>query len=228
MTILTTLSLLCVCNGFSLPSRLAASSKLQASIMQIDLEELRQALPDPFRYSKDLEHFFMLPKAQALTRNGRKSAEALLLYIRHCTEPDLVRVAVLLLSRLDPDHFYPELLTLIATANREAVEAMEPGLWRVSVDPEALASDLIAMVTPERPYPLLLLQHSAVRTVKSRLIDLVRRDIHPMSTYAMYCLRYVLDSGDRPFIVSLEKGSHILEICDLAREYLGEIAAGRL
>ncbi len=170
----------------------------------------------------------MLPKAQVLTRDGRKSAEALLLYIRHSTEPSLVRVAVLLLSRLDPDHFYTELLTLIATANREAVEAMEPGLWRVAVDPEALPSDLIAMATPERSYPLLLLQRPAARAVKPRLIDLVRRDVQPMSIYAMYCLRYALDGGDRTLLENLEKESHISEIRDLAREYLGEIAAGGL
>lgn len=193
--------------------------------MQADLEELRQVLPDPFRYSEDLEHFFMLQKARALTCDGRKSAEALLLYIRHCTEPALVRVAVLLLSRLDPAHFYTGLLSQIATANCETVQAMEPGLWRVSVDPEIVASDLIAVVTPERPCPLLLLQRSAVRAVKSQLVDLLRRDIHPVSTYAMYCLRYALATADHEFIVSLEKDSHIPEIRNLARKYLGELAA---
>lgn len=196
--------------------------------MKTDLEELRQALPEPFRYADDLEHFFMRPTAQALTRDGRKSAEALLQYIGCCTEPALVRVAVLLLSRLDPHHFYTGLLNLISTANREIVEAMEPGLWRVSVDPRVLASDLIAMVTPERPAPLLLLQRSAALAVKSRLIDLLRRDIHPMSTYAMYCLRYVLDRGDQAFVMSLVNDSHIPEVRNLAREYLGTLAATSL
>jgi len=195
--------------------------------MRTDLEELRQGLPDPFRYSEDLGRFFALPKAQALTRDGRKSAQALLQFIRGCAEPALVRVAVLLLSRLDSDHFYAELLILIGTASREIVEAMEPGLWRTAVDPATLARDLIALVTPERPSPLLLLQRPAVRAVKPRLIDLLRRDIHPMSTYAMYCLRYALDPGDRAFMASLEKGSAIAEIGKLAREYLRELEASR-
>src|SRR5262245_14758790 len=136
---LTVVSLICSCDGFSPPSKPGAPTELEASSMKTDLEELRQALPDPFRYSDDLGRFFRLPKAQALTRDARKSAEALLLFMRRHPEPPLVSVAVLLLSRLDPDHFYAELLTLIATADRETVVAMEPGFWRVSVDPEVLA-----------------------------------------------------------------------------------------
>ena len=193
--------------------------------METDLEKLRRALPDPFRYSEDLGDFFMLPKAQALTRDNRESAKALLLYIKHCKEPGLVRVAVLLLSRLAPVHFYAELLTQIATTNRETIEAMEPGFWRISVDPDVLASDLIAIVSPGQPYPLLLLQRSAVRAVKSKLIELIRRNVHPMSLYAMYCLRYVLDTSDQALLVNLEKESHIPDIRGLAREYLGEIPA---
>ena len=45
-----------------------------------------------------------------------------------------------------------------------------------------------------------------------------------MSTYTMYCLRYVLDSCDHAVIMRLEQGSRILEIRDLAKEYLTQLA----
>lgn len=222
------LSLLVFRGGSNLAIGLLVGPTIEINLMRADLEKLRQELPDPFRYTEDLKHFFMLPKVQELTRNGRRSAEALMLFISHCTEPALVHVAVLVLSQLDPDHFYAELLSLVKTANRETVEAMEQGLWRVSVDPEVLANDLIAMVTSEQPLPLLLLQRPVVRTVKSQLISLIKEDIHPVSTYAMYCLRYTLDKGDHALLVNLEKDSHIPQVRDVAREYLSEIANGRL
>ncbi len=214
------LGLLVACNGYNPAVMPAASSKLEMGNMQTDLEELHQALPDPFRYSEELEQFFMLPKAQAMVRDGRKSANALVQYIRRSGEPALVRVAALLLSQLDPDYFYADLLELIATANRETVEALEPGLWRVSVEKESLARDLIALVTPQRPYALLLLQRPAVRVVKASLIDLIRKDIHPLSTFAMYCFPYALDDSDRTFIADRERNSRVPEIRGIAREYL--------
>lgn len=191
--------------------------------LHADLEELRQDLPEPFRYSEELERFFQLDKAQSLTNDGRESAQPLLEFIRKEPEADLIRVAVLLLSQLDPSLFYEDLVSMAARADRSTVMALEAGLWRIQVDPSVVAADLVASVDAERPNALLLLQRPVAQEIKPQLIGFVRQDIHPLSLYAMYCLEYTIDNGDRGWLVQLTENSDIEEIRSLASSYLNQI-----
>ena len=194
--------------------------------MRTEIEALRQALPDPFRYSQELERFFELEQAQALTRHGPQSAEELLRFIESEAEPARVRVATLLLSRLDPAFFHRRFLTWLALADREMVEAVEPGIWRFRVEANVLAKDIVALASAGRPHALLLLQRPAVRAAKLELISFARQDLEPLSVYALYALEHALDASDRELLEDLRDHSRVARVRELAGELVSKLPAG--
>lgn len=189
------------------------------SNLRNDLDSLRQALPDPFRLSQELDAFLRQERAQALTRNGQASAEALLGFAKQTLESDLLRVAVLLLSQLDPTFYYQELLGLLKQAPRNGVEAMELGFWRIRLPPAQLAQDLVGIASPESPAPLLLLQRPEARLVKPQLLALAERDTEPLSVYALYALSDTLEEPDHELLARLARSNHPTTAA-LAREHI--------
>ena len=136
--------------------------------IEMDLEILRQRLPEPFFLPDKLDEFFDDPTAQQLIDGGDASIKDILAFLRECTEPSLARVAVLLLSCFEPSEFYQDLLAIFEKADRAMSEAFEVGLWLIKLPEAQIAEDVVNIVSSSgNPNLLLLLQRSVAITVKS-------------------------------------------------------------
>jgi HEAT repeat protein len=187
-----------------------------------ELEELRQQLPDPFHYDDGLPAFFQGEKARALVAGGAASAQRLLQYLDSSKDPSLARVAVLMLSRMDPTLYYPELLAILGRKEAPMVEAFDLGFWRIPLPEQKLARDVVDVVAKSgQASPLLLLQRpvaaAAVHPELERLIDERRQ---PFARYAMFALGYALVPEDIPFLIRQAQRTDDAEIASLAGIYL--------
>lgn len=189
--------------------------------IETDLEMLRQELPDPFFLPDKLDEFFANPVAQQLIAKGTASIKDILSFLVVCTEPSLARVAVLLLSTYEPSEFYQDLLAILKNADEATSEAFEDGMWRIKLPDEQIAKDLVNIVSSSgNPNPLLLLQRSAVITVKSELAGFIKTRQLPLSLYSLYCYGYALEKGDNTFLTIVSGWVEIPEISSLAGLYL--------
>ena len=157
-----------------------------------DLEILRQALPDPFNLSTELDTFFTHPVAKQFVVEGNESVKRLVLFLQECHEPSLAVVAVILLSRFPPPLFYADLLEILKKSDQPMTMAIETGLWMIEMEEQQIAEDLVNIVASSaNPFPLLLLQRPASQTVGAQLTEFIRQHQMPHSLYALYCYRYV-------------------------------------
>lgn len=160
-----------------------------------ELEELRQRLPDPFRYGSDLDHVLAGPAARRVLDRGRPAVEALLDVIEEGREPVHAHVAALLLSECPPDVFYPTLLDVLGRSAEATVSAVETGFWRVALPDDRKARDLVEVVRrSDNAGPLLLLQRPAARAVRPALRAFIEARRVPLSRYAL--MAYDLAAGD--------------------------------
>jgi hypothetical protein len=185
------------------------------------LEELRQALPDPFESRSKMEVFLSSPAAQELIGGGERSINAILDYLANQPNPALARPAVILLSRVEPATFYPQLLGILAKADEPLVQAFETGLWLIQVPEEQIARDLVRIVSVENnPYPLLLLQRPAANAVRGELAGFIQQRRLPLSLYALYCYEYALGPEGVPLMREVSTWTEIPEMAALAGLYL--------
>lgn len=185
------------------------------------LEQLRQALPDPFESPAKMEEFLSGPAAQEMIARGHIAISAILDYLSNQPNPALARPAVILLSRFEPTTFYPQLLGILAKADGPLVQAFETGLWLIHVPQEQIARDLVRIVTVEKnPYPLLLLQRPAAKAVRSELAGFIQQRRLPLSLYALYCYEYALGPEDVPLMREVSTWTDIPRISALAGLYL--------
>jgi hypothetical protein len=164
----------------------------------VQLEELRPHLPDPFRFDDELAEFFALPAAQVLVVDGAESARRLVDYVAASSDPALISIAVLLLSRLDPTWFLAPLLAVLGREPADVVPAFDAGFWRLQRPEAALATDVVALVeSTGNPHPLLLLQRpSAANATRSRLLAWAAGAREPFARYARDALAYA-DANDQ-------------------------------
>jgi hypothetical protein len=189
-----------------------------------ELEALRQQLPDPFAMSTGLDAWFASPAVVRLIARGDATIDALFAYLQDRPEPALARVAVLLLTRFDPQRVYPRLLPLLGKADITTVAAFEPGWWLIDLPPASLARDLVRLARESgNPTPLLLLQRPAAREVKTDLLDLIRSRRDKDSLFALYALRYALDPSDVPLLREVEAWTDAPEASAVARELLATL-----
>jgi hypothetical protein len=189
--------------------------------LEVLLEDLRQALPGPFKSRSEMEVFLSSPAARELIAGGEISIKAILDYLANQPNPALARPAVIVLSRFAPEEFYPKLLTILAKANEPLVQAFETGLWLIQVREEQIARDLVRIVTVENnPYPLLLLQRPAAKAVRSELSGFIRQRRLPLSLYALYCYGYALEAEDGALMREVSEWTEIPEMAAIAGLYL--------
>jgi hypothetical protein len=189
--------------------------------IQEKLEELRHALPDPFRLSSELDTFFNHPVAQSLITGGEESVRRIIAFLESCSEPALARIAVLVLSRFEPDLFYEQLLKILEKTNKSLTQAFESGLWLIQLPEQQIAQDLVRVVTSSgNPYPLLLLQRPVAKEVRPELGDFIRQRQMPLSLYALYAYGYVLEPDDIPLLKLVAEWVDIPELSALAGLYL--------
>ena len=168
------------------------------------LDRLRQDYPDPFRGERGIDELIERPDAQALLSDQAQASSGLLKLLRRTDDPDLARVAVVLISRLPPEEIYEPLLDALGRADAEMAHAYEPGLWRIAVSEQQLAGDLLRLVeSTGNPYPLLVLQRPAARYVKAQLQRLAERRELPLSRLAFHPFRYTVDPGDAEVLRAL-------------------------
>jgi hypothetical protein len=191
------------------------------SKMAIDLEELRQALPEPFDMASKLEEFFQHPTAHRLIAGHRKSIRLLLGFLETCREPALARVAVLLLSRFPAADFYASLLTILQRSNQAMTEAFDTGLWLLQLPAAGIARDLVSLVAAsDNPYPLLLLQRPVALEVRSELAGFMKQRRLPLSLYALYSYGYALQPEDAPLLQEIAGWEELPEMAANAGLYL--------
>ncbi len=191
------------------------------SDIEKDLEDLRQVLPDPFDLPGGLEVFFNYPAAQKLIAEGNMSIRRIIDYLESDPNPVLARVAVLLLSRFQPDAFYPGLLEVLKKSDRPVAEAFETGLWLIRMPEQQIARDLVNIVaSSDNPYPLLLLQRPAAKAVRTRLAGFVKQRRLPLSLYALYCYRYAMEQEDISLLKLVSTWVDLPEMSALAGLYL--------
>ncbi len=191
------------------------------SDIEIDLEDLRQALPDPFDLPSRLEVFFNSPVAQRLIAAGDKSVQHIMNFLESRQEPALVRVSMLLLSRFAPAAFYLRLLPILEKADRPTTEAFGAGLWLIQIPEQQIAQDLVRIVTSSgNPYPLLLLQRPVAKEVRSELASFIQQCRPPLSLYALYCYGYALEPDDIPLLTVVSRWFDAPEMSALAGLYL--------
>lgn len=186
-----------------------------------DLELLRQILPDPYELPSKLEEFFHTPLACTLIAEGVQLARRILAYLENSPEPGLTRVAIVLLSRLPANEFYPQLLSIMEKVDRGNIQAFEPGIWLIQLSEMQIAQDLVRLVAAsDNPNPLLLLQRPAAQVVRSELISFVVQHRMPLSLFALYCLAYALQPGDVPLLTLVADWQDVSEMSALAGIYL--------
>ena len=189
--------------------------------LEADLEILRQALPDPFRLSSELDNFFNHPVAQSLIAGGEESVRRILAFLENCQEPAQASVAVLLLSRFEPDLFYPELQKILEKANRSLTQAFEPGLWLIKLPEQQIAEELVRVARSSgNPHPLLLLQRPVAKQVRSELGNFIRQRQMPVSLYALYAYGYALEPNGIPLLKAVSEWMDLPELAALAGLYL--------
>lgn len=185
------------------------------------LEALRQFLPDPFDLPGGLEVFFNYPAAQELIAGGKKSIRRIMDYLEKDPDPALARVAVLLLSRFQPEAFYQGLLGVLKKSDRPVAEAFETGLWLIRMPEQQVARDIVNIVESSgNPYPLLLLQRPAAKAVRTRLAGYIKQRRLPLSLYALYCYRYAMEQDDVPLLKLVSACFDIPVMSALAGLYL--------
>lgn len=194
--------------------------------IEMDLEILRQRLPEPFFLPDKLDEFFDNPTAQQFIDGGDASIKDILAFLGECTEPSLARVAVLLLSCFEPSEFYQDLLAIFKKADRGMSEAFEVGLWRIKLPEAQIAEDVVNIVSSSgNPNLLLLLQRSVAITVKSELAGFIKARQFPLSLYSLYCFGYALEKDDIPFLTVVSKWVEFPEISSLAGLYLLDLGS---
>lgn len=167
------------------------------------LETLRAALPDPFSMPEHPDALFGNLDVLKILQTDRVAAGDIVEFVESSNDTALIRVAILVLSRFDPDDSYTELLRILTSADKAKSEAFEPGLWLLGLPDARIADDLVGIVeSTGNPNPLLLLQRDVARTVKDRLQYLIEHGDPPGSLYAMYCFGYALDPEDKPFLTA--------------------------
>jgi len=87
--------------------------------LEMLLEELRQALPDPFHLRAGYEDFLRLSAARELLANRESSTECIIRFLGTNPDPALVRPAMLVLARF-PELFYQRLLGIVERAGEKA------------------------------------------------------------------------------------------------------------
>jgi hypothetical protein len=172
------------------------------------LEQVRQALPEPFGLEARRSELFQTAAARQLLGNGQASADRLLRYLERRPEPSLARVAVMLLSGLPAGLFYSKLLDILARQDRDLVAAYEPGIWWVRLPAGRIARDLASLAgTAANPGILLLLQRPEAAAVHDALTDMVRSHRRPTSLNALYALDYALSPDDMPVLREVSRWS---------------------
>jgi hypothetical protein len=190
------------------------------SNIETDLEDLRRALPDPFKLSSELDTFFNHPVAQSLIAGGEESVRRIIAFLENCQEPPVARIAVILLSRFASALFYQQLLTILEKADKSLAEAFEPGLWLIQLREQQIAQDLVRVVSSSgNPYPLLLLQRPVAKQVRSELGNFIRQRQMPLSLYALYDYGYALEPNDIPLLKTVSEWVDIPELSALAGLY---------
>jgi hypothetical protein len=191
------------------------------SKMATELEELRQALPEPFEMASKLGGFFQHPVAQRLLAGGKSSVRRLLAFLETCREPAQARVAVLLLSRFAAADFYAGLLAILRRSNQPMTEAFDTGLWLVQLPATEIARDLAGLVAAaDNPYLLLLLQRPVAQAVRSELAGFMKQRRLPLSLYALYSYGYALQPDDVPLLQEIAEWHEIPEMAAIAGLYL--------
>jgi hypothetical protein len=185
------------------------------------LEELRQHYPEPFGQPSGLDDLFALPAAREVLEGGRTAAQELLEYIDRSDRPDLIRIAILLLSQLDADDIYPGLLRRLAQSDETRALVFEPGFWLLRVPEPQLVGDIVRVVEESgNPSPLLLLQRPSAAAVKPALRRFVERRQLPLSRNALYAYEYMLEPGDRDLLRAVAFWDDAPELAGLAGLYL--------
>jgi hypothetical protein len=189
--------------------------------IETELEQLRQALPDPFELPSKLDDFFTHLTAQNLFAGGNETIRRLIIFLKQSREPALVRVAVLLLSRFPPAAFYEELLAILSEEDRPTAVAFEPGIWLVQLPERQIANDIVRVAaSSDNPHPLLLLQRPVANDVRAQLSEFIRRRQMPHSLYALYAYRYALEPGDIPLLKVVSEWTDVPQLSALAGLYL--------
>ncbi len=188
----------------------------------VELEALRQKLPDPFHAAGGFEAFFQSDEARALLGGGSASATRLLQFLDTTNEPALARVAVLVLSRMDPALYYTRLVELLGHKDAPMVEAFDLGFWRIPLPEPKLARDVVGVVDASgNASPLLLLQRpGAAAAVHADLVRLVDEGRKPFARYAMFALGSALVPEDVPFLVRHAQRTDAPDVAAPAGVYL--------
>lgn len=170
------------------------------------LEKIRTALPDPFRMPEQLDAFFDTLQIQEILENDRLTAKDIVAFVEDSDDASLVSVAIIVLSRFDPDDFYPDLLRILKGAGRSKTEAFEHGLWMFHLPETDIAKDLVGITeSTGNPNPLLLLQRDVARDIRDRLRHLIESGDPTCGLYAMYSYGYALDPEDKPFLAACSR-----------------------
>jgi hypothetical protein len=176
-------------------------------VLEERLEELRQQYPEPFAVPSGLDQLCTLPPAREILAGGRAAAEELLHYVDRSSRPDLVRIAIILLSQLGEHDVYPALLRRVAEADEAGVAAFEPGLWLLPIPEPRIVADIARVVDESgNPSALLLLQRPSAASVKPVLRRFVERRELPLSRYALYAFDYMLETEDAELLKSVARG----------------------
>jgi hypothetical protein len=196
-------------------------SKDQKNGIETEIEQLRQALPDPFELPSKIDDFFTHPTSQKLFAGGDETIRWLISFLKQSREPAMVRVAVLLLSRFSPAAFYDELLAILSEADRLTAEAFELGIWLVQLPKTQIAHDLVRVAaSSDNPHPLLLLQRGVAKDVRAQLREFILLHKLPFSLYALYSYRYALEQEDIPLLKVVSEWADVPQLSALAGLYL--------
>jgi hypothetical protein len=191
------------------------------SQIEADLAALSQVLPDPFHFQSKLDDFFNHPAAVKLTSEGAASVEHLVEFLRARHAPSQVKAAVILLSRFPPIMFYGDLINVLGKADEEETRAFDPGLWMIKLSEEQIAKDLVRIVDGSvNPFPLLLMQRDAAKTVKAKLSQFISERRQPLSLLALYAFAYAMDSADNSLLDDVTRLDQSPKMRALAGLYL--------
>jgi len=186
-----------------------------------DLDDLRRVLPEPFGPPSSLDDFFNQISAQKLIGGGDGTINRIVKFLHEKPEPVLANVAILLLSRFAPEKFYQDLMTIMKTANKATIEAVEAGFWMIGLPKERVAKDLVDIAKASGNYHLLLLlQRPVAKVIRMELIDFIRDHRLPVSLYSLWCYEYAMDADSIPFISVVAGWVDIPELSATAGLYL--------
>jgi hypothetical protein len=187
------------------------------------LEDLAQAMPDPFRMAEETAHFYTSKAAEELIAGGAKTVAGILDYIKNNPGSALISPAVLLLAHFDPELFYRELLNEIAACGNTDIIKFESGLWKIKTGEKEIAGDLFDLFyATGNPYILLLLQRPTVLLYKDELKKILESGKMPAALNALYCYRYALEKSDGVYLQQFLKPGGDDEANKLIKEYITE------